>query len=160
MADGSLGASEKIVNHGHLVTQEHETIHEVRANETSSTGDKDTFARFGRQKFDGREARERRVGYRVGAGVIYGLGLVDRMPSREASVQLGLFGVDFINLTFGHRYYVVRAEVERLKDVDRDTTIETEDIMPDSCDLALALVDVTVLTETNASKKCALYHGE
>lgn len=44
MADSGFRTSEKVVEDGHLVAEKHETVDEMRANETCTTGNKDSFA--------------------------------------------------------------------------------------------------------------------
>lgn len=52
MANSGLGAGEEIIDDGDLVTQEHQTVDEVRSDETSAAGNQDTLAFRRRQEFD------------------------------------------------------------------------------------------------------------
>lgn len=55
MANSGLGTSEKVIENCDIVTEEHETVNEMRANKTCTTGDKDTFTLRRREEFNGRE---------------------------------------------------------------------------------------------------------
>ena len=78
VADRGLGPSEKVIDNGHFVTQEHQTVDQVRSDETGPPGDQYALAIGWRQEFNGRETREGRVGDRVGVWVENGLGLIQR----------------------------------------------------------------------------------
>ena len=76
VADGGLGAGEKVIDNGDFVTQEHQTVDEMGPDEPGAAGDQYTLAVRRRQEFDGWETCESRIGDRVGVWVKYGLGLM------------------------------------------------------------------------------------
>lgn len=80
MVDGGLGAGEKVVDNGDLMTQEHQTVNEVGSDETGTTGNQYTLALKSRQEFNGWETRESRVGDRASVWMKYGLGLIRLEP--------------------------------------------------------------------------------
>ena len=86
MADGGFGPSEKVVDHGNFMTQEHQTVDEVGSNETSAAGDQDTLALRWRQEFHRWETRESGVGDGIDVWVKDGFGLV-------GAKTLGEFGM-------------------------------------------------------------------
>jgi len=55
VADGGLGAGEEVVQHGHVVPEEHEPVDEVRAYKPRTTGDEDAFPLRGREQLHGGE---------------------------------------------------------------------------------------------------------
>jgi hypothetical protein len=44
MGDAGLGTSEEVVDYGDLMTEEHETINEMRTDKAGATGDKNALA--------------------------------------------------------------------------------------------------------------------
>lgn len=73
VGQAGLGTSEEVVDNGDIVAQEHETVDEMGADETSTTGDEDALALGGREKFHGREAGEGGVGDGLRVWVVDGL---------------------------------------------------------------------------------------
>lgn len=91
VADGGLGAGEEVVEDGDFVAQEHESIDQVGADETSSAGDEDALPIGMGEEFDGREAGKGGVGDGVVVGVEDGLGLiVDGTALDKQGVELFL----------------------------------------------------------------------
>jgi hypothetical protein len=58
------------------MTEKHETVDEVRADETRSASDEDAFTGRRGQQFYGRETGQRRVGDGLRIGVVNRLGLI------------------------------------------------------------------------------------
>ena len=65
VADGGFGTGEEVIDDGDFMPQEHETVDEVRSNETSAAGDQDTLALRWGQEFDRWETCESGVGDRM-----------------------------------------------------------------------------------------------
>lgn len=70
VANGGLGASEEVVDDCDFMTKDHETIDEMRSNESSASCDKDALALRGGKQLDGRETREGGIRDRVCLWVI------------------------------------------------------------------------------------------
>lgn len=58
MADGRLGASEEVVDDGYFVAKKHKSVHEMRAHETSASGDQNALALARREQLHRGEARK------------------------------------------------------------------------------------------------------
>jgi hypothetical protein len=119
MTDSCLGTSEKIIENGDLMPEEHEAINEMGADEAGPAGDEDTLAFGQRKKFDGREARE----CTVRDGSSFWKVNRSRLKKRVAAAGLGMFGLCFL---FTKIFYglgvligdnVVRAEVQGTEDI-------------------------------------------
>jgi hypothetical protein len=61
MADGCLGTGEEIIEDGDFVSEEHETVDEVRSDEASSACDEDALSFVGGEQFNRRETGKGRV---------------------------------------------------------------------------------------------------
>ena len=73
MADGGFRASKEIIEDRDLVSEEHQTVDEVRPDESRSSSDEDTLSLVGGEQLDGRETAEGRVRDRVLAREVYGV---------------------------------------------------------------------------------------
>ena len=151
VADSRLGAGEEVVKHGDFVSEEHEAIDEMRTDEASTTGDKDTLALRGRQEPHGRETRERGVRDRLRLGIVDGLRLVRLRTSGER----GVVGVR--NLVLPRRILrvlrVVRAKVQRAQGVDGDLRVEAEALEADGLDLLALVVDNVNLRTMSSTRR-------
>ena len=134
MADGSLGTSEKVVDHGDFVTQEHQSVNEVRSDETSATGNQYTLALSRRQEFDVRETRESRVGDRMGVWIKYGLGCGTLGGFRIFCILLG----DASGAWAGRD--VVGSKIKRSEVINGDFAIEAEPTEANRLDFLSRLV--------------------
>jgi len=68
--DARLGTGEKVVEHGHLMTKEHEAVDQMGADEACATCDKDALtARLG-EELDRGETAEGGVGDGLGLRVV------------------------------------------------------------------------------------------
>lgn len=140
--DGGFGSREEVVQHGDFVPEEHQTVNEMRSDESCASGNKDAFARCWREKFDRGETRKGGVGDRLGLGVVDRLRLIRRVALNEPGV-LGFclcvgFGYLFLTLASGHD--VVRAQVKRPQNIDRDLTVEAKTLESDRFDFFAVLV--------------------
>jgi hypothetical protein len=68
--DARLGTSEKVVEHGNLMTEEHEAVDEMGADEACAPCDKDALTACLGEKLDGGETAEGGVGDGLRLGVI------------------------------------------------------------------------------------------
>jgi hypothetical protein len=137
MADGGFGAGEEVIDNGHFVTQEHQTVHEMGSDETGTAGDQDALALGRRQELDGLETRESGVGDRLAFWVIYRVGLVRCAPLGRLRLLRVLFGG--IGGTWGGRD-IMRAKIERSEFINGDFRIESETIEANGLDFLTVLV--------------------
>jgi len=73
--------------------------------------------------------------------VVDGFRLVGVQTLREARVVRELLGVDVADLLDGGREDIVRSQVERAQEVDRDFAIEAESLETDGFDFLAVLVE-------------------
>ncbi|PPQ79576.1 hypothetical protein CVT25_003458 [Psilocybe cyanescens] len=58
MADGSLGAGKEVVENCNFMTEKHQSVNKMGANEASTTGDQDAFTLRRSKQFDRGETRK------------------------------------------------------------------------------------------------------
>lgn len=130
VADGGLRAREEVVDDSDFVAKNHKAVHEMGANEACPASDEDALPLAGWEEPDRREAREGGVGDRVTLGVVDGLGLI---KSRLVlALQVSAAAVDW--------WGVVRTQVERSEDVDRNLAVESKAFEADCLDLCAILI--------------------
>lgn len=140
--DGGFGSREEVVQHGDFVSEEHQTVNEMRSDESCASGNKNAFARCWGKEFDRGETRKSGVRDRLGLGVVDRLRLIRRVALNEPGV-LGFclcvgFGHLFLTLASGHD--VVRAQVKRPQNIDRDLTVEAKTLESDRFNFLAILV--------------------
>ena len=140
MRDGCFGPGEEVVKDGDFVTEDHEAVDEMGADEAGTAGDEDALALGRREEFDGREAGEGGVGDRLAVGMEDGLGLVGSVRAGELRV-LDLLLLDVLVLFGVGGDDVVRAEIEGAEDVEGDFAVEAEPLEADSVYDIAALVE-------------------
>ena len=149
MANVRARARKEVVEDGDFVAEEHQSVHEVRANKPSTTSDKDAFALRRRQEFDRRKTAEGRVGDGVGVGVVDRLGLVHVcVPASEEVILVVYLNDRLLDLILPilrcrrlGRVDIMRAEVEGAECAEGDLRVEAEAVETDGCDFLAVLVD-------------------
>lgn len=139
--DGRLGPREEVVQHGHLVPEQHQPVDEVRADKPRTARDEDALPLRRREQLHGGEPGQRGVRDRLRLGVVDRFRLVGVQALREARVVRELLGVDVVDLLDGGREDIVRSQVERSQEVDRDFAIEAESLEADGFDFLPVLVE-------------------
>lgn len=141
VTDGGLGASEEVVQYGYFMPEKHETVDKVRTDKPRTTSDEDTLPLRRREELHGRETTQGGVRDRLGVGVVDGLRLVSVQTLGEARVVCEFFGIDFVDLFDGGREDIMRPQVERPQEVDRDFAIKTESLETNGFDFLAILVE-------------------
>ena len=154
VADSSLGTSEEVIEYGNFVTQQHETVDEVRSNKTSAAGNQDTLAVRCRQEFDGRETRQSGIRDRTSVRVEDGLGLIVSKPLSELGVQFLLLCILLreIGVARGSQD-IMRAEIERSQKINGDFTIEAKPIETNGLDFLTRFVQDFNLVRSECVRK-------
>ena len=86
VSDSGFGSGEKVVQDGDFMTEKHQTIDKMRADEACSTRHQDAHSRGRGKKFDGRETRERGVRYRMGIWMVDRFRLISGMALSESGM--------------------------------------------------------------------------
>jgi hypothetical protein len=156
MRDARLAASEKAVEHGDLMTEEHEAVNQMGADEARATCNDDALlARLG-EKLDGGETTEGGVGDRLRLRVVDRLWLVGGIPLCEVSVVIDLFGIEVFCLFLVHGLNIIIVmwtEVERSGHIEGDLAVKPEALEPDSGDFFAALVEGTNLCSVQCKER-------
>ncbi len=140
VADGGFRSSEEIVEDGDFMTQEHQTVYEMRANEAGASSNEDALAVGWSKESNGSETSEGRVRDGVGIRMINRLGLILSVPLGKLGV-LGLLVVGRRGCSTLTRHRdIMGAQVESTKVVDGNLAVETESIETDGSDLFAVLV--------------------
>lgn len=133
MADGGLGPGEKVVEDMNLVAQDHEAIDEMGADKASTTRHKDTLPLRRGKQFDGRETRKSGVGDSLVRGVIDRLGLIRGVRLALEESKVFLFRRLIARVSGGCD--IMRAQVERAQDINRNFRVEPKLLGTDAVDL-------------------------
>jgi hypothetical protein len=153
VADRSLGTGEKVIDNGDFVSQEHQTVDEVRSDETGTAGNQDALALGWRQELNRRETREGCVGDRLGIWVKYRLGLISSKPLGGCWLLRVLFGG--IGGAWGGQD-IMRAKVERSELINEDFRIESKTIEANGLDFLTVLVQNLDLNKSTRVRKVRL----
>ena len=154
VTDSSLGTGEEVIDDGYFVTQEHQTVNEVRSNKTSAAGNQDTLALRSRQERNGWETRQRGIRDRMSVWMKDGLGLIGCKPLGELGVQFSLLCILLreIGVARGSQD-IMRAEVERSQKINGDFTIEAKIIGTNGLDFSTRLVQHFNLVRSECVRK-------
>lgn len=109
----------------------------MRSDETGAAGDQYALALRWGQELNGREARESRVGDRVGVWMEYGLGLIRGKILGRLCVLPVLTGD--VGGAWGGRD-IVRAKIKGSEEIDGDFTVEAKPIEANGFDFLSRLV--------------------
>lgn len=140
VAYGGFRSSEEIVEDGDFMTQEHQTVDEMRANEAGASSNEDALAVGWSKESNGSETSEGRVRDGVGIRMINRLGLILSVPLGKLGV-LGLLVVGRRGCSTLTRHRdIMGAQVESTKVVDGNLAVETKPIETDGSDLFAMLV--------------------
>ena len=127
VADRGLGPSEKVIDNSDFMTQEHQTVDEMRSDETGAARDQYTLALKRRQEFDGRETGESGIGDRVGVWMKYGLGLIGCKVLVRLCVRLCRFRILSGEISRGRGGQdIVGAKIKRSEEINGDFAIEAK----------------------------------
>jgi len=141
VTDGGLGTGEEIINDGDFMTQEHQTVDEVRSDKTGAAGNQDTLALGRGQELDRWETRESCIGDRVGVWVEDGFGLVGSKTLGELRVQFFLLRVLLgeIGIAWGG-HDIMRAKIKRSEEINGDFAVEAKTVKTNGLDFLTGLV--------------------
>jgi hypothetical protein len=141
VGDARLETGEKVVEHGDLVTEEHEAVDQMGADEACATCDEDALTPRLGEKLNRGETAEGGVGDEQRLREVNRLELVSGIPLCEVSMVIGLFGIDALRLFLVRGQKVVWTEVERSDHVEGDLAVKPEALETDRGDFFAALVE-------------------
>ena len=152
MADGGFGASKEIIEDRDLVSEEHQTVDEVRPDESRSSGDENTLSLVGGEQLDGRETAESRVRDGVLAREVYRVGLEVGVTVGDGCGILAILRCLRDGAIARCRDHVVRAEVQGTDDVEQDLAVESKALEAHRRDFVAVLVECATLDAERGRK--------
>ena len=141
VTDGGLGAGEEIVDDRDFMTQEHQTVDEMRSDETGAAGNQDALALRWGQELDRWEARESGIRDGMRVWMEDGFGLVGGKTLGEPRVQFFLLRIlvgEIGAARGGHN--IMRAKIKRSKEINGNFAVETKTVETNGLDFLTGLV--------------------